>query len=73
LPKLGDTLGLTDASAPTAQGAAAVTQLTNRLRSPLAASLESTLNVLRTALPTEKQGSAKPQARRFGSENGALV
>jgi hypothetical protein len=67
IAETGGRLGLTDADAPTVQGAAAVSQLTDRLRSPLAASIESTLNVLRTALPsanTEKSQS-KPQARAY--------
>lgn len=62
LPELGDQLGLTDRNAPTVQGAAAVSQLTNRLRTPLAASLESTLNVLRTAVLFSEQDPTKPQA-----------
>jgi hypothetical protein len=75
LPELGDRLGLTDADAPTVQGAAAVSQLTNRLRLPLAASIESTLNVLRTALPSAsaEQNSTKPQARRWTETDSAAV
>jgi hypothetical protein len=64
----GDRLGLTGEDAPTVQGAAAVSQLTDRLRSPLAASIESTLNVLRTALPSSHAESSpsKPQAGLIG-------
>jgi hypothetical protein len=60
-------LGLSGPDAPTVQGAAAVSRLTDRLRSPLAASIESTLNVLRTALPSAnaEKSQAKPQARVF--------
>lgn len=66
IPALGDQLGLTDADAPTVQGAAAVSQITHRLRTPITSSLHSTLNVLRTALPTTvAQPPAKPQAGRF--------
>jgi hypothetical protein len=75
LPKLGDRLGLNDADAPTVRGAAAVSELTDRLRSPVSASIESTLNVLRAALPSTaaEQNHAKPQAGKFGSVHLALA
>jgi hypothetical protein len=74
LPKLGDRLGLNDANAPTVRGAAAVSELTDRLRSPVSASIESTLNVLRAALPsaTAEQDRAKPQAIRYPSAGDIL-
>jgi hypothetical protein len=74
LPELGNTLGLTDANAPTKQGAEAVSEITARLRSPVSASIESTLNVLRTALPAAnaEQDPAKPQAGVFGGRASAL-
>jgi hypothetical protein len=68
-------LGLSGPHAPTVQGAAAVSELTDRLRLPLAASIESTLNVLRTALPsgTTEKTQAKPQARMFHLRAGGLA
>ncbi|MBW3598345.1 MAG: zf-HC2 domain-containing protein [Planctomycetes bacterium] len=68
LPELGGRLGLIGEDAPATQGAAAVSQITDRIRTPLSSSLISTLNVLRTALPTGADPSpAKPQARRAGA------
>jgi hypothetical protein len=69
LPELGDTLGLTSSDAATMQGAFAVSQLTDRLRTPLAASLASTLNVLRSVILFSEQDSAKPQARLWRVED----
>lgn len=64
LPELGGRLGLTG-DPPASPGAAAVSQLTDRIRTPLSSSLNATLNVLRTALPTgAEQSPAKPQAKR---------
>ncbi len=70
LPELSNRLGLTD---PTVQGAAAVSQLTDRLRTPLSASLESTLNVLRTAVLFSEQDPTKPQAYRLLPEMHAIT
>jgi hypothetical protein len=68
-------LGLTDAGAPTVQGAAAVSQLTDRLRTPLSASIESTMNVLRTALPSAnaERSQSKPQARLYSFRIGNVA